>query len=47
MLSVPLTSSQSDYTSESSQPHSLFLVPDQTNADLTEGSMLTCMKVDR
>ena len=44
---VPLTSYQSNYISESSQSLSLFLVPGQTKADLTEGSSLTCKKVDR
>ena len=47
MLSVPLSSSQSNYTSESSESLSLFLVPGQTKADATEGSSLTCNKVDR
>ena len=47
MLSVPLTSSQSNYISESSQSLSLFLVPGQTKADPTEGSSLTYKKVDR
>ena len=38
MLSVPLTSSLSDYISGEAQALSLFLVPDPTKADSTEGS---------
>ena len=46
-LSVPLTSSQSNYVSESLQLLILFLVLGQTKTDLTEGSSLTHKKVDR
>ena len=47
MLSVPLTSSLSDYIGGEPQALSLFLVPDPTKADSTEGSTLTCKQADR
>ena len=41
MLSVPLTSSLSDYISGEPQVISLFWVPVPMKADMTEGSTLT------
>ena len=46
MLSVPLTSSLSDYISGKPQALSLFLVPDPTKADSTEGSTPTNRQID-
>ena len=46
MLSVPLTPSQSGYIRGKPQALSLFLVPDPTKADWSEGSTPESRQVD-